>query len=149
MGYEKNQQFVMNSYSGLDEIKILEDIYVILNTDITLCGHNIKGFDIPYLAKRYIINGLKVPKGLNTLGKKPWEITHLDTMEMWKFGSYNNISLQVIASSLGIECKSTEYNGGSLHLIDAKDLDFNKLVEYCESDVLATYQIYKRINQSL
>jgi len=150
LGVERNGQFVTHSYSGKDEKKILEDLSNAFYKfgqvgNVVLCGHNIIGFDIPYMAKRYIISKMKIPAVFNTLGKKPWEINHIDTMNLWKFGGWGNVSLQVAAAALGVVSKATEYLGENLYTYDMKDLDFKKVEEYCESDIYATYMIHKAI----
>ena len=58
-----------------------------------LCGHNSKEFDIPFIARRMIIHNMPLPDKLNLFGKKPWEIPHLDTMDLWKFEITNILLL--------------------------------------------------------
>lgn len=98
------RNFRVTSFFG-DEKKILRDFNNLLNNHFNqaqhiLCGHNAKEFDIPFLARRMIINQIPIPNKLNLFGKKPWEIPHLDTLELWKFGDYKHFT------SLKLMCKS-------------------------------------------
>lgn len=149
MGCFVNDQFKMFSLSGKNEIELLTSLKSYLDRfnsqGYVLCGHNIKRFDIPYLCKRYIINNMKVPKCLNKMGLKPWDISDIDTLEMWKFSGGNNISLEVICSSLGISSKSTSVTGTNLYTYNINDIDFVELVKYCEEDVNCCRLIYERI----
>lgn len=152
-GYEaRDDEFKVQSIYGMDEIKILNDLSKVFDAferqGYALCGHFINGFDKPYLIKRYIINGMQVPKMLSkSIGAKPWEIEDVDTVNLWKFGSYSGTSLEVIASSLDIECKSTILSGNNMFTYKIEDIDFNELREYCEEDVISNYRIYKHIKK--
>jgi len=116
-------------------------------SDISLIGHNLKGFDIPFLAKRFMALGLQVPDFLRVAGKKPWEITHQDTMELLKFGSFSPMSLRSAALMLGIEDPKETVSGAQVaDLYEAGELD--KIETYCRGDVAATYQIYQKLEQS-
>ncbi|MBA3901022.1 MAG: ribonuclease H-like domain-containing protein, partial [Bacteroidetes bacterium] len=89
--------FRVKSFAGEDEVVLLENFLKLLNEHYKepnhlLCAHNGKEFDFPFLSRRILINGLKLPKILNTAGKKPWQVPHLDTLELWKFGDYKHYS---------------------------------------------------------
>ena len=115
--------------------------------DISLIGHNLKGFDIPFLAKRFMALGLQIPDFLRVAGKKPWEITHQDTMELLKFGSFSPMSLRSAALMLGIEDPKENVSGAQVaDLYEAGELD--KIEAYCRGDVSTTYQIYQKLEQS-
>ena len=111
VGYFVNKADIRNfrvtSFWG-EEKKILHDFSNLLNTHFNgaqhlLCGHNAKEFDIPFIARRMIINGIALPNKLNLFGKKPWEVPHLDTLELWKFGDYKHFtSLKLLTKILGI-----------------------------------------------
>jgi DNA polymerase elongation subunit (family B) len=90
VGYFVNKADIRNfrvtSFWG-DEKKILNDFSNLLTTHFNgpqhvLCGHNAKEFDIPFIARRMIINSISLPSKLNLFGKKPWEVPHLDTLEL-------------------------------------------------------------------
>lgn len=101
------RNFRVTSFFG-EEKKLLQDFKNLVDTHFNgphhlLCGHNGKEFDFPYIARRMIINGISLPHKLDLFGKKPWEIPHLDTMELWKFGDYKHFtSLKLMANILGI-----------------------------------------------
>lgn len=145
----KDGDIKITSFEG-DEKDILLKVRTVLDTaesKYTLCGHNIKSFDIPYLGKRYIINGLKPPKLLPTYETKPWEIKAIDTRDIWTFGGFKSFSsLSLISNLLGIEpyskIKGEEINkfywGGKV----------NKIKEFCESEIKMTIDIIKKLNSN-
>jgi len=135
---------------GKDEIEILESSRKIFDAyekqDYFLAGHNIIACDVPYLAKRYIINSLKVPSILNVYGTKPWDLNYFDTMNFWRdIGDYKRVSLEVICATLGIPCKTDEIGGGNLYEYDIEDMDWDQLTHYCEEDVISNYKMAEHI----
>jgi len=115
-----------------------------------LCAHNGKEFDFPFLARRLIINGIELPDVLNIAGKKPWETTFIDTLELWKFGDYKHYtSLDLLAEILGVESPKTEIDGSKVSHVFYEDQDYEKIVNYCENDVLTVAQIYMRFNNKM
>jgi len=92
---KKERHFRIKSFYGNDEKQIISDFNILLNAEFNkkqhqLCAHNGKEFDFPFIARRTLINGMKLPKLLDVAGKKPWEVNHLDTMELWRFGDYKH-----------------------------------------------------------
>jgi len=123
-----------------------------------LCAHNGKEFDFPYLCRRLIINQLPIPDILNTAGKKPWEVNHLDTMELWKFGDFKNYtSLNLLAVTLGIPTPKDDIDGsmvGELYWsapdADAREKALHRIATYCQKDVVTVAQVLLRMqNESL
>ena len=113
--------------------------------DSLLCAHNGKEFDFPYIARRMIINGLLIPEILDNAGKKPWEVKLLDTMDLWKFGDYKNYtSLDLLTSILGIPTPKDDIDGSMVAGIYYGDKDLERIVRYCEKDVLAIAQVLLR-----
>lgn len=110
-----------------------------------LAGHNINSCDIPYMMKRYIINGMKVPKMLNHVGMKPWDIGDLDSMQLWKFGMWTAVSLETLCACLNIPCKSEEVSGANLYKYRIDQIPLDELVKYCAEDVLSNYTAVKKI----
>lgn len=112
------------------------------------CGHNLKEFDVPYLSRRMVIQGIPLPKMLDISGKKPWEITHLlDTMEMWKFGDFKNYtSLKLLAYVLGIPSPKDDIDGSMVSQVFWEEKNIDRIREYCEKDVKTTVQVYLRLN---
>jgi len=149
--FKKGQkQFRVTTFHG-DEDKILQDFANLINNHYSLpvhllCGHNAKEFDFPYIIRRMFINGVKVPNKLNMMGKKPWEITHLDTMELWKFGDYKHFtSLKLLTKVLGIPSPLDAIVGSEVAKVYYIDKDLDRIITYCEKDVVAVAQVILRL----
>ena len=142
--------FRVTSFFG-DEIKILKDFINLLNNHFCqpqhiLCGHNAKEFDIPFIARRMIINGISLPEKINLFGKKPWEIPHLDTLELWKFGDYKHFtSLKLLTKILGIPSPKGDIDGSQVGHVFYIEKDIDRIVTYCEKDTIAVAQIFLRL----
>lgn len=94
-----------------------------------------------------IIHGIELPAKLNLFGKKPWEVPHLDTMELWKFGDYKHYtSLQLLASVLGIPSPKDDINGSDVARVYYEEKDLSRIVEYCEKDTITLAQLLLRFN---
>jgi DNA polymerase elongation subunit (family B) len=141
----RKQTFVNDS-----EFNLLKDVQGLLNKcaklDFWLCGHNLKNFDIPMLAKRMIINGLMPPALLPTYDTKPWEIKAIDTKEIWQYGAYSSIgSLDLLCSTMEIPTsKDGEVNGDKVHEEYWEKQNLKGISEYCERDVEVLIQIIKK-----
>jgi len=143
--------FRLKSFYGKDEKLLLSEFSGMLtkfcrtNKEAVLCAHNGKEFDFPYIARRMIINGLIIPEILDNAGRKPWEIKLLDTMDLWKFGDYKNYtSLDLLTSILGIPTPKDDIDGSMVAGIYYNDDDINRIVYYCEKDVLAIGRVLLR-----
>jgi uncharacterized protein YprB with RNaseH-like and TPR domain len=142
--------FRVTSYHG-DEVTLLKEFKNLLIDHFSsakhlLCGHNSKEFDFPYIARRMIINSISLPYKLNLFGKKPWEIPHLDTMELWKFGDYKHYtSLKLLANILGIPSPKQDLDGSMVRGVYYEDNDLDRIVSYCELDVVTTAQVLLRL----
>ena len=147
-GYFSNEEFRIKSFYADDEKTLLEDFNVLLNKHFStkqhlLCAHNGKEFDYPFLARRMLINGIQLPRILNIAGKKPWEIPHLDTMELWKFGDYKHYtSLVLLAASFGISTPKDDIDGSDISRVYWKDHDLERIARYCQKDVLTVAQLF-------
>ena len=146
---EKNS-FRVKSFYGHDEVKILSDFNDLLQTKFTsnqylLCAHNGKEFDFPYIARRMIINQIPLPNLLDLHGKKPWEIPHLDTLELWKFGDYKHFtSVDLLAEIFNIPTPKDEIDGSMVAEVYYKENNLEKIRNYCEKDVLTVAQIFRK-----
>jgi uncharacterized protein YprB with RNaseH-like and TPR domain len=146
------RNFRVTSFFG-EEPKLLKDFNNLLNNHFNgpqhvLCGHNAKEFDIPFLARRMIINQIPIPDKLNLFGKKPWEIAHLDTLELWKFGDYKHFtSLKLLCKVLGIPSPKGDIDGSQVGHVFYVDKDIDRIVTYCEKDTIAVAQIFLRLRQ--
>ena len=143
-------KFSLTSFYGDDELTILGQFKKLLQERFNLkthllCAHNGKEFDFPYLVRRMIIQGIPLPEILNLFGKKPWDIRHLDTMEMWKFGDYKHFtSLDLLTNILGIPSPKCDISGNQVAKVYYQDQNIERIVKYCEGDVLAVAQVYLR-----
>jgi uncharacterized protein YprB with RNaseH-like and TPR domain len=156
VGYFVNKSDIRNfrvtSFFG-DETKILKDFSSLLDNHFNgaqhlLCGHNAKEFDIPFIARRMIINQIAIPQKLNLFGKKPWEIPHLDTLELWKFGDYKNFtSLKLLTKILGIPSSKGDIDGSQVGHVYYVEKDIDRIITYCEKDVIAVAQIFLRFRR--
>lgn len=146
------RHFRVTSFIG-DERKLLADFSNLLSNHFAgpqyiLCGHNSKEFDIPFIARRMIINQLPLPEKLNLFGKKPWEIPHLDTLELWKFGDYKHFtSLKLLTKILGIPSSKDDIDGSQVGYVYYVEKDIDRIVTYCEKDVVAVAQIFLRMRR--
>ena len=146
------RNFRVTSFFG-EERKILLDFNNLLNNHFNnpyqiLCGHNAKEFDFPFIARRMIINGVSLPNKLNLFGKKPWEIAHLDTLELWKFGDYKHFtSLKLLTKILGIPSPKGDIDGSQVGHVFYVEKDIDRIVTYCEKDVIAVAQVFLRFRK--
>ena len=143
--------FRIKSFAGKEEKQILLDFSDLLNHHYNdrnrhlLCGHNSKEFDFPYLCRRMLVNGLLLPKLLDISGLKPWEVNHLDTMQLWKFGDYKSYtSLELLAVIFGIPSPKQEFDGSAVGRIFWEKDDLAKITEYCQRDVATVAQLLLR-----
>ena len=155
VGFFNDKTFRIKSYFGSDEKQLLQDFSILLNEhfskkDYLLCAHNGKEFDFPFLCRRMLINGLKLPKILNIAGKKPWEVNHLDTMELWKFGDYKNYtSLNLLANIFNIPTPKDDIAGSDVARVFWEDNDLDRIATYCQKDVITVDDAEKFINYLL
>ena len=142
----------LRSLAGHDEHRILSDLCQVIDKmsrtskDLRFCGHNIKEFDIPFICRRFVINGLSLPHCLQLSGKKPWEVTHLDTMEMWKFGDNKNYtSLSLLAQVLGVPSPKSDMDGSMVGKTYWGEGDVKRISDYCIQDVLAVAKVFLKL----
>ena len=146
------RQIHMKSFAHDDEETLLRQFSRLLedsfNTPLhRLCGHNSREFDIPYICRRMLINGIKLPNVLNLAGKKPWEVQHLDTMELWKFGDYKAYtSLALLCHIFGIPTPKDDISGADVARVYFEENDLARITKYCEKDVVALIQLFLKMN---
>ncbi len=149
--FTNDNKFVVKSYFDHDEKKLLEDFSKMLfrsysEPDKLLCAHNGKEFDFPYLCRRMLINGLSIPPVLNLAGKKPWEVPHIDTMELWKFGDYKSYTtLNLLCAVFGIPTPKNDIDGSMVCSVYWEENDLDRIVKYCEKDVVALAKVFRRM----
>ncbi len=164
------REFRVKSYAGHDEAALLSDFTQGLadfaalvakrakaqaatparrdqRTDdrVYLCAHNGKEFDFPYLARRMLVNGLPLPPQLDLAGRKPWEVPHLDTLELWKFGDYKHFtSLKLLTAIFGIPSPKDDMSGKDVGPAYWQDGNLRGIATYCQKDVVAIAQLFLR-----
>ncbi|MFI5205025.1 MAG: 3'-5' exonuclease [Flavobacteriales bacterium] len=145
----KKKSLRIKSFSGDDEKKLLLEFAALLHTHFnkppqhTLCAHNGKEFDFPYICRRMLINGIPLPEILDIAGKKPWETGFLDTMELWKFGDYKSFtSLELLAGVFGIPTPKDDIKGEDVKRVYYEEKDLNRITAYCRKDVLTIVQLF-------
>lgn len=140
-GMLSGNRFRVKSFSGHDEKTLLEEFASLINQlngrNVILCAHNGKEFDFPYLSRRMLVNGVKIPRALDLAGKKPWEVPHLDTMELWKFGDFKSFtSLELLAHIFHIPTPKDDLDGSMVNDTYWKEKDLDRIVSYCRKDVV-------------
>ena len=139
------------SFAGHDEVKLLHDFALMASKFLVsaqhyVCGHNIKEFDIPFICRRMLVNGLTIPSARDVSGKKPWETSFIDTLELWKFGDFKNYtSLKLLTAIFGIPTPKDDIDGSQVASVYYNEKDVNRISLYCEKDVVATAQVYLRL----
>lgn len=154
VGYFKisgdGRSFRTTSFHG-DEETLLKEFKNVLETHFNssrylLCAHNGKEFDFPYIARRMIILGIELPYKLNLFGKKPWEVPHLDTLDLWKFGDYKHYtSLKLLTHVLGIPSPKDDIDGSEVRKVYYEENDIDRIIVYCEKDTVAVAQILLKL----
>ncbi|AUC21310.1 3'-5' exonuclease [Polaribacter sejongensis] len=149
---ENKKQLRLTSFFGDDEHQLLTEFKKLLNLHFNkktnvLCAHNGKEFDFPFIARRMIVHQIELPNKLNLFGKKPWEVPHLDTLELWKFGDYKHYtSLKLLTSILGIPSPKDDIDGSEVAKVYYQEKDIQRIVTYCEKDTIAVAQVLLRFN---
>lgn len=149
-GFVNGKEFRVKSFYGDDEKILLLEFADMLNKHYDnnyslLCAHNGKEFDFPYIARRMLILGIALPEIINLAGKKPWEVRHLDTMELWKFGDYKHYtSLELLCAVFDIPTPKDDIDGSMVGHVYWKDNELDRIVEYCQKDVVTIAQLLRR-----
>ncbi len=148
----ETRSFRTTSFYG-EEKQLLLDFKNLVETHFNkqhhlLCAHNGKEFDFPYIARRMIIHSIALPHKLNLFGKKPWEVSHLDTLDLWKFGDYKHYtSLKLLTNILGIPSPKDDIDGSQVRQVYYEDQDIDRIIIYCEKDTVAVAQVLLRLRQ--
>jgi len=148
-GGKKEARF--KSFYSHDEKELLKEFCDMLNNKFNspswlMCAHNGKEFDFPFMARRILINGMRLPEILNMAGKKPWEILHIDTMQLWKFGDFKSFtSLELLTALFDIPTPKDDITGADVGRVYYEEDDLDRIAIYCEKDVLAIVQLMLRL----
>ncbi len=141
--YDHDENALLNSFSKVISTRFDPE-------KLILCAHNGKEFDFPYLCRRMVVQGIKLPPSLQLSGKKPWDIKHVDTLELWKFGDYKNFtSLDLLATLFNIETSKVGLDGSMVNHTYYKEGDLSAVAEYCSRDVAVLAQLYLKLTQAM
>ncbi|MFT5665860.1 MAG: hypothetical protein ACI9DK_000035 [Vicingaceae bacterium] len=158
--FKEKRTFRIKSFYGKNEKEVLKQFCSLFtksfqSTDFILCAHNGKEFDFPFLARRILVNNLPLPYILDIAGRKPWEVQHLDTLQLWKFGDYKNYtSLELLCELFKIKSPKNDMDGGDVGRVFWEEDNLDKIVTYCRNDTLAVAQLilaykgYKQLKDS-
>ena len=144
------RRFRVTSFYG-DEHGLLLEFKALIETHFSkpkhlLCAHNGKEFDFPYIARRMVIHKISLPLKLNLFGKKPWEVPHLDTLELWKFGDFKHYtSLKLLTNVLGIPSPKDDIDGSEIFRVYYEEKNIERIVTYCQKDTIAVAQVILRL----
>ena len=155
MGYFTRQgnslQLRLKSFYGDDEKVLLQNFVATLNqmeaknNKWSFAGHNIKEFDIPFICRRLLVNGLPIPVYLDFQNMKPWDTNTIDTFQYWRFGDYKNYtSLKLLAAALGVPSPKDDIDGSMVAEVYWKEKNLERIVTYCQKDVVTTANIILR-----
>jgi len=146
----KDRKIRIRSFSGDNEKDLLNDFVKMIeshynSSNSVLCGHNAKEFDFPFIARRLLINRIDIPFVLDLAGKKPWEIPHLDTMELWKFGDFKHYtSLNLLCHIFEIPSPKTDISGADVARVYYEEKGLDRITSYCQNDVVALIRLFLR-----
>lgn len=150
----EHEMFRIKSYYGDDEAALLTSFFEAIKQfsyvipDFLFCGHNIREFDIPYICRRAVINGITLPPQLQLYGKKPWEVPMLDTLRLWRFGDHKHYtSLKLLAGILNIPTPKDDIDGSEVSNVYWQENDLQRIATYCQKDVLTVMQLLRRFKQ--
>lgn len=138
--------------SGDNEQELLQNFKdTVLKFDqkqVRLCAHNGKEFDFPYLCRRMLVNGMALPPALALSGKKSWEVNHIDTMDLWKFGDYKHYtSLELLAALFNIDAgKESAIEGSDINRVYYQEGGIDKIARYCKRNIAMLAQVYLSLN---
>ena len=147
----EGRMFRIKSFGGDDEKEVLTEFGKLLEKHFNqrkhrLAAHNGKEFDFPFLGRRMLVNNVKLPKLLNLQGLKSWEVKHVDTMELWKFGDMKSFtSLDLMTTLFDIPSPKIDLDGSKIYEVYYKHHDMPSIITYCQNDVLALAQLYLRL----
>ncbi len=149
---DDNPRFKVKSIAGDDERAILLEFKELIEkypqNQLILCAHNGKEFDFPFLCRRMLVNGITLPDSLQLSGKKPWEILHQDTLDMWRFGDYKSFAqLDLLAALFGIPSSKSDITGEDVTRVYYVEKDLTRIRRYCKEDVVVLAQLWLRLNQ--
>jgi predicted PolB exonuclease-like 3'-5' exonuclease len=157
IGMIHNGKFATKSFASENELelltkfvsgKTLEKFNDTSGKNSYICVYNGEIFDLPFVAKRLIINGLNVPKTLFFPDLKPWERNFIiDIKNIWKWDVYDGaISLGLLGCALGLEIHKDEMDGSMVKDVYYIEKNIKKISDYCEKDITLLYKVYEKLS---
>lgn len=149
-GYFNAGEFKLHSVYGDDEAKMLDQFNVLLGQiyshSLTLCGYAIKRFDMPWLAKRMMANGISPHYSISVYGKKPWEVSVFDLPEVWSQGCPGEAytPFEMACTALGIESSKDDISGREV-METYYNGELERIKVYCEKDVQKTMELATKL----
>lgn len=143
----------IKAFSSDDEKELLTAFTAMIRKhfdsfETVLCAHNGKEFDFPYMARRLLVHEIDLPKPFQLSGKKPWEVKHQDTMELWKFGDYKHYtSLDLLAELFQVDSSKSDIDGSMVNSVYYQEKDLARITEYCKRDVAVLAKVYLKLTQ--
>jgi uncharacterized protein YprB with RNaseH-like and TPR domain len=135
----------------VEEIQLLKAFKELLELHFNgprhlLCGYNAKEFDFPFIARRMLIHQISLQQSLQLFNKKPWEVPHLDTLHLWRFGNFKHYtSLKLMAHVLGIPSPKDDIDGSQVASVFYQEKNLERIITYCEKDVLTVAQVFLKL----
>jgi len=146
-----NYQLRIKSFCSENEKEILTRFVETLNQfhnqnhQWVFAGHNIKEFDVPFLCRRMLVNGMTIPSYIDFQNMKPWDTPILDTLHLWRFGDYKHYtSLKLLAAALGVPSPKDDIDGSQVGHVYWKEKDLERIAIYCQKDVLTVANVILR-----
>jgi DNA polymerase elongation subunit (family B) len=141
----------IKSFASDNELEVLQAFKELVESKfdqnkLHMVAHNGREFDFPYIGRRMLVNNVQIPKALDMRGMKPWEIQHIDTMELWKFGDRKNFtSLDLLAALFEVESSKNDIDGSMVNSVYYHDNDLERISAYCQRDVMVTAQVFLKL----
>jgi len=148
IGAVRGGELIIKSFSNEDEKVLLEEfndsISKFANNKTWLCGHNILDFDMPYIMRRCMANGVQLHLLFDTAHLKPWETSVFDTALLWKGTAWKKQSLASVIAALGLPSPKDDISGADVSRVFYEG-GIDKIVSYCEKDVFATVNLFRKL----
>jgi DNA polymerase elongation subunit (family B) len=109
-----------------------------------ICGHNVAGFDIPFIWQRCMIHGVKLPAWFPR-DPKPWSDDVFDTMTRFA-GARNMISMDKLCMAFNIPATDDISGADVAKAYEAGE--FDKIVDHCKTDVEKVRKIHKLMERA-
>lgn len=132
---------IVTQTSTVDEADVIRAFWNATTTAETLVGFNSNAFDLPFLWRRSIKLGIRIPDGIFEPNRRLFA-TNIDLMERWCwFDNQARVSLDNLAKFLGFPPKK----GSGKHFAELMRENIHEAIEYLIYDVQLTRLIGRRM----